>query len=68
MSVGDESLRRQAESPCVGVCLIDEQTGLCEGCLRTLDEVAVWGSSSAQQRGEILLNVDRRRAERAGRG
>ena len=67
MSGPDESRRRRVESPCVGVCLIDEATGLCEGCLRTLDEVALWGSSTAQQRREILLNVDRRRGEPAGR-
>ena len=67
MSGPDEPGRRRVESPCVGVCLIDEATGLCEGCLRTLDEVALWGSSSAQQRREILLNVDRRRAVPARR-
>jgi uncharacterized protein len=55
-----EAERRRVESPCVGVCIIDEATGLCEGCLRTLDEVAVWGSSSARQRRAILAAIDRR--------
>jgi predicted Fe-S protein YdhL (DUF1289 family) len=58
-----EAQRRRIESPCVGVCLIDTDSGLCEGCLRTLDEVAVWGASSPQQRQEILAAVDRRRAQ-----
>ena len=58
---GEAELRR-IESPCVGVCVIDERTGLCAGCLRTLDEVALWGSSSAAERAEILERVDRRRA------
>ena len=31
-------------SPCTSVCRIDAATGLCEGCLRTLDEIADWGS------------------------
>lgn len=31
-------------SPCIGICRMDEATGWCEGCLRTLDEIAVWGS------------------------
>ena len=57
----DEAEPRLVESPCVGVCLIDEQTGLCEGCLRTLDEVAAWGSSTAPQRREILAAIERRR-------
>jgi uncharacterized protein len=30
-------------SPCNSICRISESTGLCEGCLRTLDEVAAWG-------------------------
>lgn len=29
-------------SPCVGVCRMDESTGLCAGCARTLDEIAGW--------------------------
>ena len=29
-------------SPCVQVCLIDEYTGICCGCRRTLDEIAAW--------------------------
>ena len=59
----DEAVRRRVESPCVGVCVIDERTGLCEGCLRTLDEVAVWGGSSPAERREILAAVAARRAE-----
>jgi uncharacterized protein len=58
-----EAERRRVESPCVGVCIVDDDTGLCEGCLRTLDEVAVWGSSSAEQRSAILTAIERRRAE-----
>jgi predicted Fe-S protein YdhL (DUF1289 family) len=31
-------------SPCINVCRMDEATGWCEGCLRTIDEIAAWGS------------------------
>ena len=62
-SVGEAEPRR-VESPCVGVCVIDEASGLCEGCLRTLDEIAVWGSSSAAQRRETLAEIERRKAVR----
>jgi len=34
----------QVPSPCVDVCRIDEATGLCAGCLRTLDEIAAWST------------------------
>ncbi|MBK6471696.1 MAG: DUF1289 domain-containing protein [Betaproteobacteria bacterium] len=29
-------------SPCINVCRMDEATGWCAGCLRTLDEIALW--------------------------
>ena len=30
-------------SPCISVCRMDAETGLCAGCYRTLDEIAAWG-------------------------
>lgn len=30
-------------SPCVSVCRINPVAEQCEGCLRTLDEIAAWG-------------------------
>ena len=29
-------------SPCIDVCRMDEATGWCAGCLRTLDEIGAW--------------------------
>ena len=29
-------------SPCISVCRMRAATGLCEGCFRTLDEIALW--------------------------
>ncbi|HET9125195.1 MAG TPA: DUF1289 domain-containing protein [Solirubrobacteraceae bacterium] len=62
MSARGEADRRRVESPCVGVCVIDETSGLCEGCLRTLEEIARWGVSSAPERREVLAAVAARRA------
>lgn len=31
-------------SPCNSVCRMDAATGWCEGCLRTIDEIADWAS------------------------
>ena len=31
-------------SPCNSVCRMDAASGWCEGCLRTLDEIADWSS------------------------
>jgi len=32
----------QAPSPCQSVCVMHPGTGWCEGCLRTLSEIAAW--------------------------
>ena len=29
-------------SPCVGVCTMDEDSGFCQGCFRTLEEMQQW--------------------------
>jgi uncharacterized protein len=31
-----------APSPCVSVCLMGSDSELCDGCFRTLDEIAAW--------------------------
>ena len=31
-------------SPCINICRMNPATGWCEGCLRTLDEIAAWGA------------------------
>jgi len=33
-------------SPCTSVCKMDPGTGWCEGCLRTIDEIAAWAGLS----------------------
>jgi predicted Fe-S protein YdhL (DUF1289 family) len=32
------------KSPCINVCRMHAGTGWCEGCLRTIDEIAAWSS------------------------
>lgn len=31
------------ESPCMKICIFDQESGLCLGCSRTADEVEKWG-------------------------
>ena len=57
--------RRTVSSPCISVCRIDPVTGWCEGCLRTLDEIAQWGSMPDEQRSAIWTALPIRRAQRA---
>jgi predicted Fe-S protein YdhL (DUF1289 family) len=51
-------------SPCVGVCTLDAGTGWCEGCLRTIDEIAAWGALDERARREIWKRLPTRRRER----
>ena len=46
--------RRPIVSPCVSVCIIDPQSGLCRGCKRTLDEISRWVVMSDEQRLAVL--------------
>ncbi len=50
-------------SPCINICQIDAATGYCEGCLRTLDEIAGWSAYDDETRLWVLEAVDDRRAQ-----
>lgn len=49
-------------SPCISVCRMDAVTGLCVGCLRTLDEIAVWGALDDDARRDVLEAIAVRRS------
>jgi len=48
-------------SPCINVCRMNPDTGLCEGCLRTLDEIAAWSAMSAEEKRAVLARLPSRR-------
>ena len=48
-------------SPCIKVCAYDERIGVCRGCLRTLDEIASWGSLGNDDKIIILERIELRR-------
>jgi predicted Fe-S protein YdhL (DUF1289 family) len=41
-------------SPCISICSINETTGLCTGCFRTVEEVAGWLYFNEFQKTQIL--------------
>lgn len=47
-------------SPCVSVCTMDPESGLCRGCFRTLDEIAHWASLTPQGQRAIWQQVEQR--------
>ena len=54
-------------SPCINVCRMEPASGLCEGCLRTLDEIAAWSQFSDVAKGAVWQQLALRRAARPAR-
>ncbi len=48
-------------SPCISVCRMDEQSGLCEGCQRTIDEIVRWGSADDAYKRAVWVEIHLRR-------
>jgi uncharacterized protein len=42
------------ESPCINVCVIDKDAGLCEGCGRSIKEIAAWSRLTPADRRRIM--------------
>ena len=51
--------RDEPESPCVRVCVI-HPTGLCAGCLRTMEEIAAWSAMAPDERRAVLADLPAR--------
>lgn len=50
------------KTPCVKVCVVDAESGLCLGCYRTLPEVAGWARYSELEREQIMSELAARRS------
>ena len=49
-------------TPCVKVCVVDGESGLCLGCFRTLGEVAGWARLGDDERAAIMAALPARRS------
>lgn len=49
------------QSPCISICRMDETTGWCEGCLRSIDEIAAWSVLNDADKRAVLIELSRRR-------
>lgn len=45
-------------SPCVKLCRIETETGICEGCGRSLDEIARWSQMSEAEREAVWVRLE----------
>ena len=66
-ATAEQALRKAAAdanapvaSPCINVCMLDPDTGWCEGCLRTIDEIAEWSAYSNAEKRAVLARIAQR--------
>ena len=60
-SANDGPGQDYSASPCINVCVMNTASGLCDGCLRTLDEIAAWSCASDEQKRSIWQQIALRR-------
>jgi len=48
-------------TPCVKVCVVDGESGLCLGCYRTLGEIGGWARLSDETRARLIAELPARR-------
>ena len=53
---------RPVPSPCLSICRVDAATEFCEGCFRTLDEIAAWGMMRDDDRRGVWRLIQQRAA------
>jgi uncharacterized protein len=53
---------QEIQSPCVGVCAMDDLSGLCQGCFRTLDEIQAWWDLDNAGKQAIVEEASKREA------
>lgn len=60
--VGARALSNQESlpSPCVSLCRIDQTTGFCDGCMRTLAEISAWAMLDNQGKRAVWRQIERR--------
>ncbi len=47
-------------SPCISVCRISADSGCCEGCFRTLDEISAWSRLPADEKRVLWQTIHQR--------
>ena len=47
-------------SPCISVCVMNAQTGWCEGCFRTIEEIVEWSDATDAVKRAVWVELKRR--------
>lgn len=60
MALNKYYLVKMISTPCIKICKIDRDTGLCIGCFRTIEEIKNWLKYSEIDRKQIISELLRR--------
>lgn len=55
-------------SPCINICRMHAPTGLCEGCARTIDEIAAWSRMADEGKRVVWALLPARREQLIAHG
>ncbi len=58
-----ENTQNEVASPCIGVCTVDDATGFCLGCYRSLDEIKGWWDMNPADQKNLLAALEERQAQ-----
>ncbi len=50
----------EVQSPCIGVCSMNDATGYCHGCYRTVEEIKDWWDMNPSAQKNLLEVLDER--------
>ena len=56
-------LQTPVPSPCISMCEMAPDTGLCRGCLRNIDEIIAWGGANDDYKRAVWTQIRRRESE-----
>ena len=56
-----ERMAPSVDTPCNGECIIDPETGYCQGCWRTMTEIRKWLTYTDEQRKRIYQVIEARK-------
>lgn len=47
-------------SPCISICKVDAGGQWCQGCFRTLDEIAAWSRMGDDAKRQVWTSIEER--------
>jgi len=53
------------DSPCNRICVVEETSGFCRGCYRTLSEISYWAQFTRAEKFALLEKIAQRKAAAA---